>query len=298
MIALELARTIAKRLGLTPPITLNQAFYEEPRYIDTNAVIILESMNQAIHNLAIKHDWDSVICLASFKGVEKGNEAAYYYVAPNVVLLKTGMMQPAMSGYVLDTPYVLRDNPVTEDVKGCIAPGFSDFIGNGIVDSVTMNTILRLSLDLFMLLKLNKDITADEFNGYIINQNILCFAKPLVAQRDYFFVYRNNNVVLHDTGLTTIGENPKRIMYEKAYQISSDNDIVQIDDEAIILASMMFYRTRTREDSQVEQAMLTDYMETLKKSKQGVQFIKNSIYVPEGIPQNIQDRLFRQLKSK
>jgi hypothetical protein len=277
MTALELAQTIAKRLGLTPPITLEQDSYTEPRYVDTTATILLESMNQAIRNLAIAYDWESVVSVASFYG-NTANQ--YYYKAPN---LTPRTKQPTISGYYLDIPTPMDGNAASIN-KTCIAEGFTDILTNEVINSKTFVPIRRMSYDLFMLLLLNRDDSLKEFNGFIINQNLLCFAKPLLEEVEYFFLYRTNRIVMN---IQPSGN------YKPGTKILSNNDKISIADEAVILSSMVFYRTRTREDSQIEQAQLTDYMNNLKRTKQGVQFIKQSIFTLSDLPPNIKDRIFR-----
>jgi hypothetical protein len=265
MTAIQMIQEVATRLGITRPSTIEVLTGNVESIVDRDALIMLGALNQSIRSAAAAFTWRDMV--------------VYKDVTATLSVDQEG--KPLYHSITLDKECVGYDGMA------------SSFVYFHYDEAEASKVILRqMSFDKFMLTRGDRrtdapnygDIYLDERygNGYAIIGRTLETACPimyntltnpyLIPEKIKCFIsYKCSYPVIKQEGTPQMPED-RKILFTK------DGDMPVIDDECVILGTLMNYKNYIGRDYQLEVKLFMDYIEHMKERNGGLTVIEENEY--------------------
>jgi hypothetical protein len=262
MTTLQLIRAASTRLGMVAPSTVPQIVGTATTIEDKDALLLLGALNAAVKNVTFMYSWRELIRQASFQ--------------PNIYD-DSAVVTPAKPA----PPNPLGANIMHGFDINKICVGFDGIISNCLLDPLRHQKIPLLTYEKYLerIYDNNVDPIYENanWNGYIITNNLL------------------NLVIRYGEGAAVDPLNKIYLYYKTKYPVVKaagnlyvDNDLQQffvnaddwspIDDEVLILGTVVNYKNYIGRDFQLEFKQFNDYIEHMKERTGGVTIIEESSY--------------------
>jgi hypothetical protein len=267
--ALQLVKSAALRLGMTAPESLPYSSGQSTTIEDKDALLLLGALNAAVKNITYTYSWRELIRQAVF--------SPNYYDVSSIIIDEDGkIVPPPTPPATLATGQRFLGWDINE-----MCVGFDGIVSNCLLFPQKHMRIPLLTYDKFLYMSEDKGFDpifeTIEQNGYIITNNLLELVhrygegiQPYSSPKVYFY-YKTKFPVVRQNGQLWNDESIQ------LYFVSND-DWSPIDDEVLILGTIINYKNYIGRDFQLEFKQYNDYIEHMKERTGGVTIIEESMY--------------------
>jgi hypothetical protein len=264
--AIDMIQESSIRLGIIRPDSINSLSGTAASRMDKDAMLLLGALNQTARNTAVVYPFPDFMRTLSYDIINVDPEEGTVDINYDLLVggYKIERLCPGFDGIITNDFYFPRNTVVQRPSRvGLIT--FEEFI-----------RIRESSQGEFPI-----DIPGIRPNGYLLQGQFICFAKPLPVGAKMVYTYKTKlpvlKAILSSPQLPPIG-------YEPAMTFTNDEDMCVVDDELLILGCTMFYKNYRGMNFQLEQQLYVDYINHLKESRGGIAVIKENYY-REYLPQ-------------
>jgi hypothetical protein len=258
---------VSTRLGVTRPTTIESMAGDMESIQDRDALILLGAMNQSIRSAAAAFTWRDMLL----------------YVEALATPIKDPDGNILFHRFNIDDACVGYDGMTTSYI-------YATSIPENAGELVYRASLRQMSFDKFLLVR-GGYITGTEsdsgdlymdrrkINGYVLIGRQVETARPLYSGEDpkldrthkCFFTYKCSYPVVKPSGSMS---NP----LDRKMLFTDDDDISVIDDECVILGTLMCYKNYVGRDYQLEVKLFMDYIEHMKERNGGLTIIEENEY--------------------
>jgi hypothetical protein len=265
--ALQLVKAAALRLGMTTPSSLPYSNGQSTTIEDKDALLLLGALNAAVKNITYTYSWRELIRQAVF--------TPNFYDSSSIIINADGSLVPPPI-----PPATLGANKFLGWDINKICVGFDGIASNCLLYPKKHMRIPLLTYDKFLYMsedgRIDPIFETVEQNGYIITNNLLELVhrynegSDLSAGNVYFY-YKTKFPVVKAAGMLWNDSDVQLYFVE-------DEDWSPIDDEILILGTIINYKNYIGRDFQLEFKQYNDYIEHMKERTGGVTVIEESMY--------------------
>lgn len=240
MTALDIIREAAGRLSINnKPYDLSSLSYSVASETTKEAALLLSALNKTGRIVCASFSFPELVVTRSFKPT-------------NVPVVN---QNTDLNGYELEY----------------IAPGYDGMVSTYFYNPTPLIGISPalpyMTIDDFMVIRQNQNPDPSIPNGYIIQGEYVCFSKLLDPDSNYYFTYKTKfpfkNILSGTTLKMTIDNNDDRCL---------------MDDELMILGTVMNFKNYLNRPFQFEMKEYTEYIEHIRTIRGPVEIIREGSY--------------------
>ena len=254
--AIQIIQEVSLRLGITRPLSIENPSGSIATIEDKDAELLKGALNQSLRMATSAFTWKELI----------------RYCEVQVPAFASGEDHPTLD---------LND----------ICAGYDGIVSNAIfakaADSSHYRVLKLLTLDKFIMASMSKWVEEEDWAydkrveyGYIINgEDLFLTANTVGYVIQFSYKTRLPVVRFHNDGKSAVAPTGKlNDNYSLRPIFEFDDDWSPIDDEALILGTIIGYKNYVGRDFQLELKLFTEYIEHMKERTGGLTVIEENMY--------------------